>query len=289
MKKSVVFFVVVLIAVMLVGCSNDVTDENNKKVEAVYIDAILNRKIFMESMYSIYTTMISDIDTMLNSHWKDMTFRDLLNEDYFINDASSWQYHLEEDNFKSVIFTGIGKGVFDDLKMVVEFVFMKESSVPLVIGYMMGDMDDENVGEITAVSLSEKYDCDYAEAVLYCDATFSNMLTLSLVDIPKSEYKNNSYNVESEENTNLNQKFESVPYKVRTDGDVLNIRSGSGTEYDVIGFLEDGCDVVVTEVKNGWGYIVSSYGVSGWSKGKEYEKIYGWVCMDYLEVIPCSP
>lgn len=80
-----------------------------------------------------------------------------------------------------------------------------------------------------------------------------------------------------------------LPYKVCVDGSTLNIRSGCGSEYEVVGSLPDGCDIMVLEVYNGWAYIVGSYGVNGWSEGGEAKEIYGWVSRDYIEVIPYSP
>ena len=52
--------------------------------------------------------------------------------------------------------------------------------------------------------------------------------------------------------------------------DVLNVRSGPGTGYDVVGTLEQGSGVTVLEVQQtadrAWGRLVSG----------------GWVCMDYI-------
>lgn len=80
-----------------------------------------------------------------------------------------------------------------------------------------------------------------------------------------------------------------LPYKVCVDGSTLNIRAGCGSEYDIVGSLPDGCDVVVLETYNGWSYIVGSYGVNGYAETGIYEELYGWVSRDYLEAIPYSP
>ena len=80
-----------------------------------------------------------------------------------------------------------------------------------------------------------------------------------------------------------------LPYKVRAEGSTLNIRAGCGTEYDIVGSLEDCCDIAVLETYEGWSYIVGSYGVDGWVNNGEYKEIYGWVNRDYIEVIPYSP
>lgn len=80
-----------------------------------------------------------------------------------------------------------------------------------------------------------------------------------------------------------------IPYKVCTGGSILNIRAGCGQEYEIVGKLEDGCDIDVLGVYNGWAYIIGSYGINGFAEGGNYKEIYGWVSVDYLEIIPYSP
>lgn len=63
--------------------------------------------------------------------------------------------------------------------------------------------------------------------------------------------------------------------KVSTDSGSLNIRTGAGTEYPIIGRLPKGEVVDVLEEKDGWAHIID---------GKE-----GWVSMQYLTRIPDEP
>ena len=52
-------------------------------------------------------------------------------------------------------------------------------------------------------------------------------------------------------------------YKVNSNSDTLNIRSGAGTSYSVIGSLDDGTTVYVSEVSGSWGKITYN-GTTGW-------------------------
>lgn len=53
--------------------------------------------------------------------------------------------------------------------------------------------------------------------------------------------------------------------------DTLNVRSGAGTTHSIVGSLKNNATVTVLEEKNGWAHI-------------QYEKIKGWVSLDYLTV-----
>lgn len=76
--------------------------------------------------------------------------------------------------------------------------------------------------------------------------------------------------------TNKNKTF--MPYKVRVVANTLNIRKGAGTNYGVIGSIEDkGVYTIVDEVINGstkWGLL------------KSYEKNRnGWISLNYVTKI----
>jgi len=59
-------------------------------------------------------------------------------------------------------------------------------------------------------------------------------------------------------------------YIVSTNKKNLNVRSGPGTEYEVIGGLLKGTEVRVTEIRNGWARIPFGEG-------------FGWATMNYLK------
>lgn len=61
-------------------------------------------------------------------------------------------------------------------------------------------------------------------------------------------------------------------WKVDTEGDPLNIRSGPGTSYSTAGKYSDGIAIVITEIDNS--------GSALWGKTKD-----GWVCLDYCKYV----
>lgn len=52
----------------------------------------------------------------------------------------------------------------------------------------------------------------------------------------------------------------SCPYTVRVTDDSLNIRSGSGVNFDVVGVISDRGVYTITEENNGWGKLKSGVG-----------------------------
>ena len=62
-------------------------------------------------------------------------------------------------------------------------------------------------------------------------------------------------------------------WTVSTGETGLNLRSGPGTEYAIIGFLEEGANVTA------WGY--DDLGGQNWIV-VEYNGQYGWGCTDYM-------
>ena len=67
-----------------------------------------------------------------------------------------------------------------------------------------------------------------------------------------------------------NQVAESVSssYKVKVTCDVLNIRSGAGTNYRVVGSIRDEGVYTIVETKGNWGKLKSGA---------------GWICLDYTK------
>lgn len=59
----------------------------------------------------------------------------------------------------------------------------------------------------------------------------------------------------SSSNTNL-----SVPFKVMVTDSALNIRSGAGTNYKVVGCIKDKGTYTITKVSGSWGYLKSGAG-----------------------------
>ena len=62
------------------------------------------------------------------------------------------------------------------------------------------------------------------------------------------------------------------PYAIRTTCDVLNIRSGAGTGYSVVGVIREAegrkKDYTIVEVRDGWGRLKSGA---------------GWISLPYTE------
>ena len=56
----------------------------------------------------------------------------------------------------------------------------------------------------------------------------------------------------------------------------LNVRSGPGTDHSVIGGLDDGAQVVVLEVADGWCHVLYS--------NRDGQAAIGYVSGDYMEV-----
>lgn len=72
------------------------------------------------------------------------------------------------------------------------------------------------------------------------------------------------------------KKQEKVPYLVKTTCDVLNIRSGAGTNYKVTGQIKDKKTYTITKVKTGKG------STKGWGKLKSGA---GWISLDHAEKV----
>ena len=60
------------------------------------------------------------------------------------------------------------------------------------------------------------------------------------------------------------------PYKVKVTCDVLNIRSGPGTSYDIVGSVNKGDVYTIVETQDNWGKLKSGA---------------GWICLDYTEKV----
>ena len=60
------------------------------------------------------------------------------------------------------------------------------------------------------------------------------------------------------------------PYKVRVTADVLNIRSGAGTNYSIVGQIKDQGVYTIVEEKNGFGKLKSGA---------------GWISLDYTKKV----
>ncbi len=60
-------------------------------------------------------------------------------------------------------------------------------------------------------------------------------------------------------------------YTVTTSGGTLNIRSGTGTSYSILGAVPNGTALAVQKISGNWAYIT-------------YNGISGWVSMDYLAI-----
>lgn len=60
------------------------------------------------------------------------------------------------------------------------------------------------------------------------------------------------------------------PYKVKVTCDVLNIRSGPGTNYDIVGSVKKGDVYTIVDTQDNWGKLKSGA---------------GWICLDYTEKV----
>lgn len=63
-----------------------------------------------------------------------------------------------------------------------------------------------------------------------------------------------------------------VPGTYRITADVLNIRSGPGTNFDRVGQVAEGAEVTVTAVENGWGAVT-------------YREVSGWISLEFAELL----
>ncbi len=68
--------------------------------------------------------------------------------------------------------------------------------------------------------------------------------------------------------TTPNISYAAGSYKVETDGDTLNMRSGPSTHDSLVGSVWDGSVLRVTDVNGNWGYT-------------SYNGTNGWVCLDF--------
>lgn len=69
--------------------------------------------------------------------------------------------------------------------------------------------------------------------------------------------------------TTPNVSYTPGSYKIDTDGDPLNMRSGAATTYSLIGSIPDKTTLKITQVNNNWGYT-------------SYNGTNGWVCLDFM-------
>lgn len=60
------------------------------------------------------------------------------------------------------------------------------------------------------------------------------------------------------------------PYKVKVTCNVLNIRSGPGTSYDIVGSVKKGDVYTIVDTQDNWGKLKSGA---------------GWICLDYTEKV----
>ena len=60
------------------------------------------------------------------------------------------------------------------------------------------------------------------------------------------------------------------PYLVKVTADVLNIRKGAGTQYPVVGTIQDRGVYTIVDTCNKWGFLKSKA---------------GWICLDYAKKI----
>lgn len=65
-------------------------------------------------------------------------------------------------------------------------------------------------------------------------------------------------------------KSESTSYKVKITADTLNVRSGAGTKYKVVGKVKKGEVYTITATSNGWGKLKSG---AGWIKLSYTQKL----------------
>lgn len=66
---------------------------------------------------------------------------------------------------------------------------------------------------------------------------------------------------------------ERVKYTVVTEGDNLNVREFSGTEYEIISTVKDGATITVYGFHDGWAYVQLPDGSYGWVSENYIEKV----------------
>lgn len=106
----------------------------------------------------------------------------------------------------------------------------------------------------------------------------SNNLNWASVSPASPSANNNNSNTSSGNNAgttytsaNLEMYSEGFTGYVRTNGDVLNMRKGPGTTYEIIAEIPNGTDIIVYGYENGWYYIY-------------YNLKYGFVSKDWLSL-----
>lgn len=69
--------------------------------------------------------------------------------------------------------------------------------------------------------------------------------------------------------TTANVSYAAGSYKVDTNGDPVNMRSGAGTSHNRVGSVPDKVTLRITQVNGNWGYT-------------SYNGTNGWVCLDFM-------
>lgn len=216
MKRAISFVLLCsFIFTMLCACGVDLppeaetteqvpsTTQSENKVLQEHIDFVLDRKVFMSNMDGLYRSSISNYDVIFDT---DITFRDLLNDTYFVKSLLKWEYRSkEDDDFIMISFGGITKSPYGETPIVAAFAWTDTSS-PFVGHFIFGEESNQWSIEI----IKDKYGCDTITATMLCDALFSCMLATKLIDTPNYNTQEQSISsMPTNENTKPSNPFSS--------------------------------------------------------------------------------
>ena len=209
MKKLITIILFVLALILLTSCNsgdgttedagndgvNDVTSNSNNDSDVTeeHINFILNRKVFVSDFSDLYNSVISNYDTVFDC---EMTFADLFNSKYFVENPCKWEYLSKEDGIYIVSFAGMAKTIGDDsIPIVVGFAFTDKAKMPVIFHFVFGNDTNGNPNEWSVEKIQKQYGYDEATAISMCDATFSCMLVSALIEVtPEPSYEERIYN-----------------------------------------------------------------------------------------------
>lgn len=157
---------------------NSTNPKNENFVSQEDIDFILNREVFISGMDSYYKEMFSNYEVYIDPNIK---FSDLLNEKYFEN--INWKYFSTDADMSIVVFSGITKNTYNNIPVSASFSWTSNAKSPIISHFIFGKNDDGTYNEHSINTIKNEYNYDDTMALFTCDATFSFLLSCSLINI----------------------------------------------------------------------------------------------------------
>ena len=236
MKKTVIRYLVGILALasfLISGCSNldDQVSTSYKGPSTEIIDSsqpsntgneptptnpnnfkevasVLNREIFIfkEDSPELYTVSINDMDQTV-AYADNWTFSKILNESNYKD--IKWEVSSEDNNVTIVAFNGTAR--INDAVIYVQF-YIFNNGKPLALSLYLYSEKTDTAEEISAKRfLEEDKNLNNDLALIYADASISNMLTIMAENaiIPASSTANK--NTTSKYNENIPDYSETAP------------------------------------------------------------------------------